>query len=198
MKTQDKDVMNNIPKSSFYFVRHGETDWNRKNIIMGSQDIPLNENGITQAEHAAYILAYIEISRVVSSTLTRAIQTANLIGYNCGLEVEKMSYFCERGYGEVEGKNRKDSLPLSSISDKNLPKDGEKYKNFEKRILLGLCAILSSPYKYPLIVSHGGVFDILANKLANRQDILCKNGQISFFTPSVLQANKWEISLLER
>ncbi len=35
-----------LPNKSFYFIRHGETDWNKRHIIMGSIDIPLNDLGI--------------------------------------------------------------------------------------------------------------------------------------------------------
>jgi hypothetical protein len=33
--------MTTLPLKPFYFIRHGETDWNKRNIIMGSIDIPL-------------------------------------------------------------------------------------------------------------------------------------------------------------
>lgn len=191
--------MRYIPKSSFYFVRHGETDWNHKHIIMGSKDIPLNENGETQAEHAAYVLADVEIGRIFSSTLKRASKTAKIIADICELEIEEMSELCERGGGSLEGKSKSDQteLNLSPLSDQNLPKDGESYEVFEKRILFGLKKILSSRYAYPLIVSHSGVFAILANSLADRQELLCKNCQIFLFNPSILHKDKWEILPLE-
>lgn len=40
-----------IPHQPFYFMRHGEMDWNRSNLIMGQMDIPLNETGIRQAHN---------------------------------------------------------------------------------------------------------------------------------------------------
>ncbi|MFX8778338.1 histidine phosphatase family protein, partial [Acinetobacter baumannii] len=41
-----------IKQTSFYFLRHGETEWNRLRRCQGRSDIPLNETGIAQA-HAA-------------------------------------------------------------------------------------------------------------------------------------------------
>ncbi len=38
---------------SFYFLRHGETDWNKEQRIMGQTDIPLNNHGILQAQTVA-------------------------------------------------------------------------------------------------------------------------------------------------
>ena len=40
-------------RKSFYFLRHGETDWNQQQRIMGQSDIPLNKNGVLQAKTAA-------------------------------------------------------------------------------------------------------------------------------------------------
>jgi bisphosphoglycerate-dependent phosphoglycerate mutase len=42
----------------FYFLRHGETDWNLEHRAMGSQDIPLNDRGISQGLNAAELLFY--------------------------------------------------------------------------------------------------------------------------------------------
>ena len=36
----------------FYFIHHGETDWNREHRGMGQKDIPLNERGLAQAHTA--------------------------------------------------------------------------------------------------------------------------------------------------
>ncbi len=190
-------MINNIPKSSFYFVRHGETDWNLKHVLMGRQDISLNNNGLAQAEHAAYTLTYVEISKIFSSTLNRASKTANIIADICELEVEKMEGLCERGFGLLEGKNKEESLTILSTSDINLPKDVEPYQDFERRVLLSLNKILSSNYTYPLIVSHGGVFVTLLKLLNCKQDLSCDNGRIFFFTPSVLWLDKWDVEPLE-
>jgi broad specificity phosphatase PhoE len=68
-----------ITNKSFYFMRHGETDWNRQRIYMGQTDIPLNEFGIQQARQAAKLLEGIDFASIASSTLMRAIHTAQII-----------------------------------------------------------------------------------------------------------------------
>ena len=65
-----------LPLKSFYFIRHGETDWNRQSIIMGQTDIPLDDTGIHQAHQAKDILKTENVSAIYTSPLQRAYETA--------------------------------------------------------------------------------------------------------------------------
>ncbi len=60
-------------------VRHGETEWNRKQQFQGQIDIPLNENGKKQAEQAAEFLKDVQIDSAVTSPLLRPKETAEII-----------------------------------------------------------------------------------------------------------------------
>lgn len=180
----------NIPNLPFYFIRHGETDWNLKHKIMGSTDIELNNTGIEQAYSSAYILADIEVSVIFSSPLKRAYQTAQIISEVSELEIKLTDSFKERNWGSIEGNDYKNNL--SFFTNDNLPPDGEKYIDFQKRIIEGTKQVLLSEYGYPLIVSHGGVFKVLAQLLTGRIDLSCKNCEIFFFSPPTL-TNSWEI-----
>ena len=68
-----------LPNKSFYFIRHGETDWNKRHIIMGSIDIPLNDLGIAQSQRAALILKKEKFDAIISSPRIRALKTAQVI-----------------------------------------------------------------------------------------------------------------------
>ena len=59
-------------------LRHGESLWNKKNIFTGWVDVPLSENGISEALKAGEQLADIEFDLIYTSLQTRAIQTALL------------------------------------------------------------------------------------------------------------------------
>ncbi len=63
---------------SLYIIRHGKTELNRKNVLQGRSDYPLNDEGLREAEKAAagFRDRGIRFSRVYSSPLTRAVQTA--------------------------------------------------------------------------------------------------------------------------
>ena len=89
-------------------IRHGETDWNRARLIQGSTDIPLNETGRAQARQTAERLrGALEdptAARIVSSDLSRARETAQIIADQWGSEAPlAYSALRERAYGEAEG-----------------------------------------------------------------------------------------------
>ncbi|SJM44487.1 histidine phosphatase family protein [Microbacterium sp. JB110] len=94
-------------------VRHGQTDWNLAGRIQGSSDIPLNDTGRDQARDAGRRLSGRGFSKVVSSTLGRAVETAQLIADQLGLTGpdERIPDLVERAYGSAEGVPGED-LPL--------------------------------------------------------------------------------------
>ena len=88
----------------FAFIRHGQTDWNKEDKLQGSSDIPLNAEGRRQAHEAATALAGEGWQVVVSSPLSRARETAEIIAGDLGLDLGP-SYpdLVERDYGSLEG-----------------------------------------------------------------------------------------------
>lgn len=64
--------MKGLPLKPFYFLRHSKTDWNLEHRAMGSQDIPLNDRGVSQGLNAAELLKNEPIATIVSSPLLRA------------------------------------------------------------------------------------------------------------------------------
>ncbi|PZE84301.1 histidine phosphatase family protein [Curtobacterium sp. MCBD17_032] len=85
-------------------VRHGETDWNRQRRIQGSTDVPLNDTGRRQAAETAVLLARRSFDAVVSSPLSRALETGTIIADHLGLPAPTShDGLRERSYGEAEG-----------------------------------------------------------------------------------------------
>lgn len=93
----------------FFLVRHGETEWNKKRIIQGVSDIPLNDTGRAQAASVGAILARHSFDLIVSSPLSRALETATIIARRLGMPapvvIEDLK---ERNYGEAEGSSGAD------------------------------------------------------------------------------------------
>lgn len=84
-------------------VRHGETDWNRADRIQGWLDIPLNEEGIKQAERLAKELSGMKLAAIYSSPLKRALQTAKAIAEKRHLKIKKASNLKEINQGKWQG-----------------------------------------------------------------------------------------------
>lgn len=88
-----------------YFMRHGETDYNKQGLIQGRTDIPLNETGISQAETAAEYFQRkgICFDRVYTSPLIRAHKTAAIAS---GWDMDKIrtdERVQELAFGTAEG-----------------------------------------------------------------------------------------------
>lgn len=85
-------------------VRHGQTKWNLEKRFRGSQDIPLDETGILQAEALARRLAPENIATIYSSRLQRALKTAEIIAAPHGLVPITTDGLSNINYGELEGR----------------------------------------------------------------------------------------------
>ena len=64
-----------------YLVRHGETEWSRARRHTGRTDVPLNEVGEAEAKALGQHLRSLEVDRVLSSPMIRAVTTARLAGF---------------------------------------------------------------------------------------------------------------------
>lgn len=92
-----------VPGRRVILWRHGRTEWNVAGRVQGQTDIPLDEVGRQQAIDAAARLAALQPSRIVSSDLSRAFDTAGALGAITGLEVEIDTRLRELAFGAREG-----------------------------------------------------------------------------------------------
>ena len=83
--------------------RHGRTEWNLAGRVQGQTDVPLDDVGREQARSAAARLASLRPSRIVTSDLSRARETADELGRLAGVEVEIDVRLRERSFGVREG-----------------------------------------------------------------------------------------------
>ena len=77
-----------LTRAAFWYLRHGETDWNARGLSQGNVDVPLNALGLAQAREAAASLRGQGIRSVVASPLSRARDTAEIVADALGLPVE--------------------------------------------------------------------------------------------------------------
>ena len=123
--------MMTLPLKPFYFIRHGETDWNECNIIMGSIDVPLNDCGIEQSRCAALVLQKEAFDTIISSPRIRALKTAQVIGEQVQLQKSIIIEpgMVERNWGEAEGKV---ANPFKNLfDDADTPIGAERFSTFQ-------------------------------------------------------------------
>ncbi|MDE6619806.1 MAG: histidine phosphatase family protein [Lachnospiraceae bacterium] len=86
-----------------YIIRHGETEWNVKRRFQGRSDIPLNDEGRRLAHITAEALKNVPFTKIYTSPLKRACETAMIIKGEREIPVIVEPRIIEIGFGEYEG-----------------------------------------------------------------------------------------------
>ena len=156
-------------------VRHGVTDWNREGRWQGRLDPPLSDIGRREASLVAERTAAepdLRPARILTSTLARAAETADVIGAAVGVEVEPEPRLMEIGAGEWEGRTHAE---LEVIDGERYlawrttpgygPPGGEPLTEAAERIRTLLAEVQRSATWPVMLVSHGGILRYLAREL---------------------------------
>ena len=147
-----------FPKKSFYFIRHGETEWNRIGRYMGQQDIPLNDFGRAQARDMQARIQTLDITTLCVSPLTRTMQTAAILNEGWDKPLQIVEDLKEVSWGIHEGEWQDDGSRFGEwVAGNFVPQGGESMQQFVDRVGSGVTQSLASTGPI-LIVSHGGVF----------------------------------------
>lgn len=141
----------------FYFLRHGETDYNRKRIFMGNIDVPLNKTGLQQAAAAAEKMACLRFDYITSSPLQRACETAKIISYRTGKPLRIVEGLREPCLGIVEGQPKEEGALKKWVNGEYIFPGGELFSEFSARIEKALAESTNSQ-GVPLIVAHNGTY----------------------------------------
>lgn len=94
--------------ANLILLRHGESEWNAKNLFTGWVDVDINDKGVAEAERAAELLKEESLlpDKLHTSLLRRAIHTANLALDGCDrhwIPVQRTWRLNERHYGKLQG-----------------------------------------------------------------------------------------------
>lgn len=140
----------------FYFLRHGETFWNKNRLTQGQLDSQLNPTGRAQAERAAQALSGEPIERIVSSPLRRARHTAEAVGRALNLPVSCDGGLMECHLGANQGGPHGSWLAAYFRGEAD-PENGETFAEFGDRVWHAMSnAVARGPNT--LIVAHGGLW----------------------------------------
>ncbi|WP_182481321.1 histidine phosphatase family protein [Nocardioides immobilis] len=147
-----------------YVVRHGQSEWNVRRLTQGQTTHPaLTDIGRSQATTAAGLIAAdlaglgVAAERLISSDLTRAMETAKVIGRWLELTVESDPRLREQHLGELEGRSYEETWAAAETFDWSDPTQpiagGESLMDVYER----MAAVLEEvdPTSVTVLVSHG-------------------------------------------
>ena len=157
----------------FYFVRHGETDWNAESRIQGGTDTELNATGRQQAVDLASRLKGAHLDAVYSSTLRRSRDTAELVRGQVSLT--SLAGLNDRKQGKFEGRRIDGSDPVTAAEYQRRTTDpddtldgGESLNQFSERIRAAIALIRNQhPAGAVLIVGHFITNQMILGSLLN-------------------------------
>ncbi|MBI2076085.1 MAG: histidine phosphatase family protein [Candidatus Aenigmarchaeota archaeon] len=155
-----------------YIVRHGESVANDE-WRLPTRDTPLTERGVKQAQTITEYLAG-RVELIYSSPLTRAYQTAEIIGNGLGCPVVKMWDLRDMGYGELAGREYFDKRARRALrkagpeNPKYRIRGGGSFQGLQRRSDRALQRILKSGKNSVASVSHLETNRILIARLLGR------------------------------
>ena len=161
-------------------MRHGETDWNRSQLVQGHDDASrLTDEGRAHVGAVAATLGKESYSLIVASDLDRAQESAAIVARTLELEIVTSSLLRERSFGVLEGGPRSALTPeYTGISNDVIvdvdarPPGGESLEDMAQRAREFFDVVRHSwPSESLLVVTHGGMIRALLG-VASRTPLL--------------------------
>jgi len=179
---QEENVKQEIRYTTLYVVRHGETEWNVRDILQGQKDSALTELGEEQAHQLARQLQNLHFDAIFSSDLLRARRTAEILSLERDLAVKTSQLLRERNWGRYDGRQadifRRESRELletfAHLSEEEQWKfkfstDIESYEEIFGRLMAFLREVaVAYNGKTVLIISHMDVLRTLLIHIGKR------------------------------
>ncbi len=169
-----------IEARPFWFLRHGETDWNAAGLSQGRTDVALNARGLAQASEAAAVLAAQAgavtraVTAIVSSPLGRARVTAETAAAALALPVAFDPDLQEVCFGEQEGRPMGEWYD-SWIAGDYAPAGAEPFAVLRARIVPAINRALAQPGPV-LVVAHGALFRAVRSAMGLAVNVRTANG----------------------
>lgn len=184
-----------IPATSFYLLRHGESEANLNGVAAGGGvDSPLTDTGRQQARTLARVIDQLDIkpSMIFASPMKRAQETARIVNEVLDLPFQTVSHLEEHHIGDWEGQDWNKIRPL--LHEGHIPPNGEGYEEYAHRVQRVLTPILERHYTAPpLIVAHGGTFHSIG-LLYQWKIVAVRNCHLHRFDPHPYHASiPWKV-----
>ena len=155
-----------------YLVRHAQTSWNNSGRAQGHTDISLDPEGLEQAQRLASAFEGVSVDRVLSSDLSRCVQTAAPLADAVGFPLEQLKALRERSFGDWEGitfsevgsRIQERATSRGITAQEVRPPGGESFLDVWNR-LDPVHQMLRQSDDTIVVVSHGGALSILLAQL---------------------------------
>ncbi len=184
------NTMQLTPKS-FYFIRHGQTDWNKIHRLQGQIDIPLNAEGRNQALELRPLITKLGISQVYYSPLIRAQETMHIACNHLDIPKFPLDAIKERHFGEWEGTEWDEVKKDTHMHF--VPQNGESYAVFHERVLTAVNSKLGETSESNvLFVAHAGTFRALCRAINTHFEAV-HNCQLFYFVAPNETDDQWRI-----
>ena len=168
---------------AFWFLRHGETDWNAQGLSQGNIDIPLNPSGLAQAYAAASMLRNRGIATIVASPLSRAYATAVIAAQRLGLAVDIDNDLREVSFGAQEGQKMAQWFN-DWVAGTFTPEGAESFVDLRARAVVAVNRALRRPSPV-LVVAHGALFRALRAEMGLEPNVRTANASPLFCEPGL-------------
>jgi probable phosphoglycerate mutase len=180
-----------LKRVPFWFLRHGETDWNAQGLSQGNTDVPLNATGVAQARAAAAALRNRGIASIVASPLLRARVTAEMVGDALRLPVITDQDLREAAFGVQEGQ------PMGEwyagwVRGAFTPAGAESFARLRRRAVSALNRATAMPAPV-LVVAHGALFRGLRAAMGLEVNIRTQNAVPIFCRPPLPGTSEWTL-----
>jgi broad specificity phosphatase PhoE len=187
--------MDLLTPTAFWFIRHGETDWNAQNLSQGDIDIPLNAVGRAQAQSAAALMKGHRLATIVSSTLSRALDTARAVSEVTGVPIETDDGLRETKFGEQEGKPMGDWYD-DWIAGNYTPAGAEAFADLRARAAAAVNRAIAKPAPV-LVVGHGGLFRAVRSAMGLVPNLRTPNAVPIYCQPPSTPGETWTLQPVE-
>jgi len=196
-------------QSNLVLVRHGQSEWNEKNLFTGWKDPNLTKKGIGEAIEAGKLLKAknMKFDLMFTSNLTRAQETGRLILEEMNLAnitIQKDQSLNERNYGDLAGLNKDEARKKWGDEQVHIwrrsfdvpPPGGESLKNTAERVLPYFHKNIMPEVKKGLdilIAAHGNSLRALVMELENISSNEIVNLEIATGVPLIYECNEGDI-----
>jgi len=153
--TMTANLDTNLRRTRFFFLHHGETDWDRDGRVAGRINAPLNGRGLAQARRAGEILLDAGIRTICTSPQDRALVTADIVAAHIHAPVVVVDGLKDCCFGPLDGATGGDWF--TAWRHGVTPEGAESAERFQKRGIAAMNAALERPGPV-LVVAHPAIY----------------------------------------